>query len=163
VRLEHLGRQDFANAALQCQPSVAEPAVRRLPRSLGAEVHQAAAIVAQLGEGEAATVADVRIVLAELVPVIAQRQRLRQRVGQRREATERPGPFLVAQRVEPHLRRGAIVAEAQYRLRKIRGRGRVPQRGAEIEQRDGGAVCLRAGRHVWIWRSTTSGRNHGRL
>ena len=76
-RFEHLGREHFADAALQRQPAVGVAAVGRLARALGAEVEQPAAIVAQLGEEEAAAVADVRIVHAELVAVIAQRQRLR--------------------------------------------------------------------------------------
>ena len=58
------------------QPPVAEAAVRRLARPLGAEVHQPAVAVAQLREQEAAPVADIGIVHAELMPVIAQRERL---------------------------------------------------------------------------------------
>ena len=76
-RFEHLGRQHLADAALQRQPSVGVAAVGRLARALGAEVEQPAAVVAQLRESEAAAVADLRIVHAELVAVIAQRQRLR--------------------------------------------------------------------------------------
>ena len=76
-RLEHLGREHLAHAALQRQPPVAEAAVGRLARALGAEVEQPARAVAELGEQEAAAVADVGIVHAELVAVIAQRQRLR--------------------------------------------------------------------------------------
>ena len=64
-------------AALEGEPAVAEAAVGRLARALGAEVEQPSGAVAQLGEQEAAAVADVGIVHAELVAVIAQRQRLR--------------------------------------------------------------------------------------
>ena len=87
-RLQHLGREQLAHPALQRQPPVAEAAVGRLPRSLGAEVHQPPGSVAQLREQEAAAVADIGIVHPELVAVIAQRQRLRQVAGQRREAAE---------------------------------------------------------------------------
>ena len=76
-RFEHLGREHFAHAALQRQPAVAGAAVGRLARALGAEVEQAVLVVAQLREEEAAAVADVGVVHAELVAVIAQRQRLR--------------------------------------------------------------------------------------
>ena len=92
-RFEHLGRQHFANAALERQPPVAEAAVRRLPRSLGAEVHQPAVAVAHLREQESAPVADIGIVHAELVPVIAQRERLLERAGEGREAPEMRDPF----------------------------------------------------------------------
>ena len=80
-RLEHLGREHFANAALERQAAVGVAAVGRLARALGAEVEQAVAIVAELREGEAAAVADLGIVHAELVAVITQRQRLRQVVA----------------------------------------------------------------------------------
>ena len=108
-RLEHLGRQHFAHPALERQPPVGGAAVGGLARSLGAEVEQPARVVAQLGEQEAAAVADVGIVLAELVAVIAQRQRLRQIAGQRLEA--------------PEMRRSTSISprptrSAQRRLRK---------------------------------------------
>ena len=119
-RLEHLGREHLAHAALQRQPAVAEAAVGRLARSLGAEVEQPAAAVAQLREQEAAAVADVGIVHPELVAVIAQRQRLGEIVGQRLEAAEMADPFLVAQIRQADRRRPAVVAEAQDRLRESR-------------------------------------------
>ena len=75
-RFEHLGGEQLAHAALQRQPAVAEAAVGRLARALGAEIEEPAVRVAQLREQEAAAVADVGIVHAELVAVIAQRQRL---------------------------------------------------------------------------------------
>ena len=67
----------LANAALERQPAVGVAAIGRLARSLGAKVEQPAAIVAQLREGEAAAVADLRIVHSELMAVITQRERLR--------------------------------------------------------------------------------------
>ena len=96
-RLEHLGGEDLAHAALQGQPAVAEAAAGRLARALGAEIEQAVRAVAQLGEQEAAAVADVGIVGPELMAVIAQRQRLRQVAGQRFEAAEMADPVGVAQ------------------------------------------------------------------
>ncbi len=58
-RLQHLRRQHLAHAALQRQPAVAEARIGRLARALGAEIEQPACIVAQLGEQEAAAIADV--------------------------------------------------------------------------------------------------------
>ena len=75
-RFEHFGRQHFANAAFERQPAIGMAAVRRLARALGAEIEQPTAIVAKLRESEAAAVADLRIVDAELMAVIAKRQRL---------------------------------------------------------------------------------------
>ncbi len=86
-------------AALQRQPAVAEAAVGRLARALGAEIEQAARRVAQLREQEAAAVADVGIVHAELMAVIAQRQRLRRDCpGSGAKRAKWRDPVLVAQR-----------------------------------------------------------------
>ena len=93
-RFEHFGREHFAHAALQGQASVGSAAVRGLARTLGSEVEQAVPLVAKLGEGEAAAVADVRIVHAELMAVISKRERLRQIVRQRLEPAEMPRPLL---------------------------------------------------------------------
>ena len=68
--LEHLGRQHFAHAALERQPAVGGAAIGRLSGTLGGQVEEAATVVAQLREQEAAAVADVGIVHAELVAVI---------------------------------------------------------------------------------------------
>src|SRR3546814_9980796 len=76
-RLEHLRRQNLPHAALQRQPAVAEAAIGRPARTLGAQVQQPADAVPKLREQEAAAVPDVGIVHAELMPMIAQRQRLR--------------------------------------------------------------------------------------
>ena len=96
-RLEHLGRQHLADAALERQPAVADAAIGRLARALGAEIEQAAGPVAQLREQEPAPVADIRIVNSELVAVIAQRQRLRQIVRERVKAAEVADPLLLAE------------------------------------------------------------------
>ena len=68
-RLQHLRRQHLAHAALQRQPAVAAARPRRLAAALGAEVEQpAVAGIAQLREQEAAAVAEVGVVDAELWP-----------------------------------------------------------------------------------------------
>ena len=93
-RLENLGRKDLANATLEGQPSVGMTAVGRLSRSLGPKVEQAVAIVAQLGQQEAAAVADFRVVHAELMAVVSQGKGLVEVVGKRFEATEMPRPTI---------------------------------------------------------------------
>ena len=86
-------------------------AVRRLARTLRAEVEQAAAIVAELGEGEAAAVADLRVVHAELMAVVAQRQRLGEVVGQRLRTGRNGAPSRASSRSSP-------TRSAQRSLRK---------------------------------------------
>src|SRR3546814_18031438 len=95
---------------------VTEPAVRRLPRSLGAEIHQPSAIVAKLREQEAAPVADIGVVIAELVAVIAQRERCGTIIGQGFEPAEMGDPLGVAQRVQPHALTRAIVNDEKPRI-----------------------------------------------
>jgi hypothetical protein len=119
-RLEHLGREDLAHAALERQPPVALPRPRRLARPLGAEIEKPAVLeVAHLGEEKPAPVAEVGVVGAELVPVVAQRQRLGQAAGQRLEAAEMPDPARLVEMREADPCGPAIVAEPQPRRRKI--------------------------------------------
>ena len=156
-RLEHLGRENLAHAALEREAAVAGPAPRRRPRSLGAEVHQPALRVAHLREQEAAAVAEIGIVVAELVAVIAQRQRLRQRALERLEAPEAGDPFGVGQPVEPDLGRRAIVAEAQDGRRE--NRRRRPDREGVAEGED---ARLRGEVHAAIWGAPAPGDKHDR-
>ena len=122
-RLEHLGREHLAHAALQRQPAVAAARPRRLAAALGAEIEQpAVGGVAQLREEEAAAVAEVGVVRAELMAVVAQRQRLREVVGQRLEAAEVALPLGVGEGVEPDARGPALVAEAEPVAGKSAGR-----------------------------------------
>ena len=107
-------RQNLAHAALERQPPVAAPRPGRLAAALGAEIEQSAVLgVAQLREQEAAPVAEVRVVHAELVAVIAQRQRLREPARERRETPEMLDPFRIAQRVQADPRRPALIAVAE--------------------------------------------------
>ena len=126
----------------------------------------AAAIVAHLGKGETATVAQIGIVVAELMAVIAQSERAGQRVRQRREPAEMPGPFVVVERRQTDLCGGAIVAEAELGAGKIGRRDRIEERVAQVEQRGFGAIGgegLRVDGHAAIWWPLPEGRNHGRL
>ncbi len=138
-RFEHFGREDFSNAALEGEAAVGCAAVRGLAGSLGAEVQQPAVLVAKLGEGEAAPVADVGVVHAELVAVIPKGERLRQVLRQRLEPAEMPGPILVRQ-IEANALRPATVEKARRALREARGLHGVVEGVAEIE--DSGIGCV---------------------
>ena len=85
--------------------SVSRPSPLRLygvwPLPLVPRSSRRPAVVAQLGEQEAAAVADLGIVHAELVAVIAQRQRLRQVVRQRLEAAEMRVPSRPSAKPDP--------------------------------------------------------------
>jgi len=141
LRLQHGGGQHLAHAALQRQPSVRRARPRGLAAALGGEVEQASVQqVVQLREQEAAPVAEIGVVRAELVAVVAQRQRRLQRAGQRDEAAEMVDPCLVRQPVEPHPSRPFLVAVAQDVLREPRRRDLVEELGAEIGMGGGGAV-----------------------
>ena len=107
-------------------------AVGRLTRSLGPEVEQSVLIIPQLGKGEPASVADLGIVHAELVPVIAQRQRLREVVRQRLEAAEMPLPILLAE-VQSDAAGPAFVDEAANAFGEGGGLDWIVEISAEIE------------------------------
>ena len=130
-RFEHRGGQHLAHTALEREAAIAAPRPRRLPATLGAEIEQAAAIIAQLGEKEAAPVAKVRVVGAELMPVIAQRQRRVEAARQRPEAPEMREPFGIVQRIQPDAGIPAPVAIAQDCCRKIRRRDDIKKRFAK--------------------------------
>ena len=74
-RLQQLGRHDLAYRALQRQAPVGRPRERCLARPLGPEVQNAPVISAQLGKQETAPVAELVVVMAELMAVITQRKR----------------------------------------------------------------------------------------
>ena len=106
--------------------------------------------VAQLREQEAAAVADVGIVHAELMAVIAQRQRLREVVrAAARSGAKWREPLLVVEPVQPDRGRPAVVAEAQDRLREVGRRDRIVEGVAELEDRGLGPIRggLRKARH----------------
>ncbi len=131
-RLEHLGGEDLADAALEGETAVGRAAPGRGAGPLGAEVEQAPVDeVARLGEEEAAAVAEVGVVHAELVAVVAQRQRLGEAAGKRREAAEMVEPVGVGEGVEADPRGPAPVAEAQARLGKVGGPDDVEEGVAE--------------------------------
>ena len=132
-RLQHLRRQHLAHAALQRQAPVGAARPRRLAAAFGGEIEQTAVdAVVELGEEEAAAVAELRVVDPELVPVIAQGERLRMAARQRREAAEMIDPFGVGQPREADLFRPAPVAVAQHVRGKRRRRDDVVEGLAEL-------------------------------
>ena len=76
----------------------------------------------ELGEQEAAAVAKVGVVRAELVAVVAQGQGLLEAAGQRGEAGEMSDPFGVGQRVQADAGGPGLVAVAQDGFGEV-GRG----------------------------------------
>ena len=116
-RFEHFGGEDFAHRALQREAAIAGAAVRRGAGALGAQVHQAARHVPALREQETAAIAQIGVVGAELVAVIAQGERLGQAAGEGDEAAEMACPLRVGQAIKAHLGGGAIIAEPEDGLR----------------------------------------------
>ena len=93
-------------------------------------------IIPALRKQEPAAIAQIGVVGAELVAVIAQRQRPGQAAGQGDEAAEMLQPLLVTQPGQPHLFGGAVVAEPQDGVGKRRGFDRIEKLCAQFE--DGG-------------------------
>ena len=94
----------------------------------------------QLGEQEAAPVAELRVIHPELVSVIAQRERLRMAAGQWREAPEMLDPFGVGQRAQTDPLGPALIAITQYMRGKRRRRDHVVERVAELGMAGRGPV-----------------------
>jgi hypothetical protein len=75
--LEHLGGQHLAHPALEGEAAVSVSRPRGSTAALGAQIQEAFVLrVEELGVEEAAAVAEVRVVHPELMPVVAERQRL---------------------------------------------------------------------------------------
>jgi hypothetical protein len=108
--------------------------------------------VTHLREEKTAAIADFWIEDAELMAVIAQRQRLREIVGQRLETGEMAQPLGVAQPAEAHRCRPALVAEAELLTREIRRSDGIGQPGSEGQDSGIGPVgsSLRFGAHPAI-------------
>ena len=84
-------------------------------------------------EQKAAPIAEIGVVVSELVAVIAHGERRRLIVRQWREPGEMTAPLFIGERLQPHRCGGAVIAEADVGARKVRGTYRVgelrPQRG----------------------------------
>jgi hypothetical protein len=120
-RFQHGGGQNLAHRAFQRESPVALSAPWRDARSLGAKVHQPPGAIAHLGKEEAAPITQIGIVMAELVAVIAQRQRLGQIALKRLEPPEMGDPRLVAQPGKADGGGMGVIAPAQDMLGKLAG------------------------------------------
>jgi hypothetical protein len=146
-RLQHLGRQHLAHAALERQPPISAARPGRLAAPLGGEVEKPSVLeIVRLREQKAAPVAELGVVGAELMAVVAQRQRLPEAAGQRLEPPEVRDPFLIRQPVEPEAGRPALVADAQGVLREVRRIDDVVEIRAEAGVLGRGFIG-RSGRH----------------
>ena len=158
LSFQQLAGQELADAALQRQPSVAGTRPGRAAAALGGEVEQAAvAAVVELGEQEAAAVAQIGIVCPELMTVIAQCQRPVETAGQRLEAAEILDPLRIGQRVETDPCGPGLIAMAQDVLGECSGR----DRDRRIARRDRHAVST-DGRRVMAACGNQCGRFGGR-
>jgi len=96
-----------------------------------------------LRKQKAAAIAKIGVVGAELVAMIAQRQRgieagilvAGTACGQRFEPPEMAEPIIIRQAIKADLRRGAIIAKPQDRSRKIRRRDRIVKFRAKRQNR----------------------------
>ncbi|MNE18181.1 hypothetical protein D3C80_1112010 [compost metagenome] len=88
---------------------------------------------------EAAPVAEVGVVGAELMAVIAHGDRSGL-AGQGLETAEVGAPFVVAQGLQPDAGGRAVVAHAQDRLGKVGGQHRIAELGAEVDEARIGAI-----------------------
>jgi hypothetical protein len=138
-RFQHGAGQKLAHPALEGQPAVGPPRPGGAARPLGAEIEEAAVLeVVCLREEKAAPVPEVRIVAAELVAVIAQRQRGGETARQRLEAGEMGKPLRLTEIAQPHALRPALVAIAQQRLGEPGGPDRIVEIRAEPLMGGGG-------------------------
>ncbi len=153
--LQHGRRQRLAHPALQRQPSVGMARPGGLARALGPQVEKAswksaiardavarclsAAHLPHLGRQKPTPVADLGIVHAELVAVVAHGHGAGL-AGQGLETAEMGDPFGVAQRLQPHRRRRPVVAQAQDRLREVGRLHGVAVFGAQFKKAGVGAI-----------------------
>src|SRR5690606_22447733 len=145
-RFQHFGGEHFAHAALERQPPVATARPGRLARSLGAEIEQPTIHgINALAKEKAASVAKVRIIGTELMPVIAQRQRLRQRAGQGVKPPEMFQPLSLVQIAQSQPLRPALVAMAQNCLREVGWVDRIKKAGPQLQMSFGGKELCHGG------------------
>ena len=120
---QHSRREGLAHGALQGKTSVARAAERGLAGTLGGKIDQSVARrLAQLREQKAAPIAQLGIVAAKLMPVIAQGQRFGQSARQGFEPGKMAAPTRLVQTAQAQPLRQGLVAEPNHRPGKIRGR-----------------------------------------
>ena len=130
-RLEHLGGENLAHGALQGQPAIAGARPGRLARALGGEIKQTPLPVAQLRKQEAAAIADLRVIAAELMPVITHRQWLGEIVRQGFKALEMRDAGVRVERLQPGRAGPAPIPETLDSGRKGGRLDRVGKIGAQ--------------------------------
>ena len=135
-RFEHFCGENFPHRAFQRQAAIAGARPRRPARSLGAEVQQAAGRIAHLGIEKAAAIADLRIVMTELVAVIAHGQRRMGIAVRAVKAAKMTGDLIRCQLAEAYFICPAFVPPTQLQVGKIGRIDRVGEIGPQ--KRKGG-------------------------
>ena len=142
-RLQHLGGEHLSHAALEREPAVTAARPRRLAGALGAEVEEAPLGISELRVEEAAPIAEARVVHAELVAVVPERERLREVLAQGLEAGEGALPFAVVERAEADPLGPALVAETQRVPREAGGDDDIGEAFAQVEEARVGLIVGR--------------------
>lgn len=120
-RFEKLGRQNFTDRPFQRQPAIGRAGKGSLSRPFCAKVENPSIIGAKLGKQKTAAIAKVRVVMAELMTMIAERQRGPDIAGKRIEFSEMRNPFSVIKPIKPDCGGCPVIAPAQDVLRKTGG------------------------------------------
>ena len=163
-RLEHLGREDLAHAALERQPPVAEAASKAsvpspwCPSQASARRNRASARTGNRARrrspgckrGTDGRDNEARAASADYRPAARNRPKC-------------ADPRLVAQSAQAYIRRPAIVAETQNLLRKARRLHRIAENVDDRVDRAFWAIArgLRQEGHAAIWSRVQRRGNHG--
>ena len=143
-RLEHRRGEHLAYAALERELAIPPARPRRRPAPLRAEIQDPPGFragVEHLREEKSATVAERRVVHAELVAVVAQGKRLVEVAQEGLEAREVTLPLVVGEGVEPDAGRPGLVAVTEPSLRKACRRHHVVEALPEARDARHGAVA----------------------
>ena len=120
-------------------------------------------MVAQLREQKTPAIADLGIIGAELVAVIAQGERRIEVVRERLEFTEMRNPFLLAKRMQADALVPAVIAEAENMIGKIGGCDRIADLVSQAGDLDIGMIDALAGLGLrFIWHFPTVAANRSR-
>lgn len=120
-------------------------------------------MVAHLRKQKASAIADFRIIVAELMAMIAQRKRRRQIVGERLEFAEMGKPILFIQIIQPDALVPTVISEPQNMLRKFGSCHRIADQLSQLGDLDIGLIDGLAGFELrFIWHSLTVAANRSR-
>ena len=140
LRLEHAARQHLAHPTFEGKAAIAVARPGRAARSFGGEIEKPAFAVIGLREKEAAPVADLMIVLLELMAVIAQRERHRMIIGQGLKPRKMRLERCFVEVAEPYAGGPALIAIAQHAHREIGRLDRIVEAFAKIGMGGRGAI-----------------------